>query len=103
MNRTELIQEVHESLPPFFRSKVSLKATEAVVDTLFQVIMETTVQGNPIRIQGFGNITPVIRPPQLSYSARLKRNKMSRPFAQIRFRMCAGWKRAFKEVLTKEG
>lgn len=101
MTRSELVLEVCEALPPYYRARFGQKGVRRVIELTLQKIMEATLQGEQVRIRGFGKFTPKVRAPHLSYSRKEKREKLCRHYGIVTLSICKGWKEALKEMVSK--
>jgi nucleoid DNA-binding protein len=101
MVKSDLVNEVFESLPRSYKNKLNRRVVQKIVDLTFESIIAATLQGEEVKIYGFGNFRPVIKAPHWAYSAQCKGTKMSRPYAMMSFKMSKGWKETFKRILAK--
>lgn len=100
MTKSELIMEVAEMIQEE-HPEIKNEVVREIIDATLESIVAATLQGEEVRLHGFAILRPLIRSGHMAYSAKEKRNKMSRPYAQIRLKMSRGWKEAFKLVLSK--
>lgn len=101
MVKSDLVNEVFESLPTSYRNRLNRRVVQKIIDLAFESIIAATLQGEEVKIYGFGNFRPVIKAPHWAYSAQCKGTKMSRPYAMMSFKMSKGWKETFKRILAK--
>ena len=101
MIKYDLITEVYDSLSKVDKGRLNRRVVQRILDSAFETIIASTLQGEEVKIYGFGTFRPVIKAPHWAYSAQCKGTKMSRPYAVISFSMSKGWKEAFKRILEK--
>ena len=101
MTKSELIKEVYDSLPIYYRTRFGKKGVQRVVDEVFNTIIAATLQGEDVRIKKFATFWPMMRAPHMAYSGKGKRKKLSKPYIRIMFRTGSAWKKALAETLKK--
>lgn len=100
MTKNELILEVTESVKEKYKD-MSERKVRLILEEAFESIIAATLSGEEVKIRGFANMRPNIKPPHRAYSKQCGGLKMSRPYASISFKMSRGWKEAFKQVLAE--
>lgn len=100
MTKSELIKEVYDELPIYYRTRFGKKGVQRVVDEVFNTIIAATLQGEDVRIKKFATFWPVMRAPHLAFSGKERRTKMSKPYIRIIFRASAAWKKALAKTLN---
>lgn len=101
MTRSELIKEVYDALPQYYRTKFGMKGVRRVVDEVFTAIIASTLQGEDVRIKNFATFYPMMRAPHLAYSAKGARTRMSKPYIRIMFKTSVAWKKALADTLSR--
>jgi nucleoid DNA-binding protein len=101
VTRSELIKEVYDSLPPYYKVKFGLKGVRRVVDETFDSIIAATLQGEEVRIRNFASFRPQRRAPHRAFSGKARDVVMSKPYIKIVFSASKAWKRALANVLEQ--
>lgn len=102
MTKTELLKEVCDALPIYYRTRFGKKGVQRVVDEVFTTIISATLQGEDVRIKNFATFYPMMRAPHMAYSAKGAKTKMSKPYLRIMFKTSVAWKRALAETLKRK-
>ena len=100
MNRTELIRDVYDSLPPYYKNRFGLRGVRRIIDEAFDSIIAATLQGETVEIRGFASFRPQLRAPHKAFSGKERKTVMSKPYIRIVFSAGKAWKRALAKVLT---
>lgn len=101
MTKTELIAEVYDSLPLYYRTRFGKAGVQRVIDSLFDLIISATLQGEDVRIKDFATFYPTLCPPRQAFSGKERKLIMSKPFIRIVFKTSVRWKRALADTLKR--
>jgi nucleoid DNA-binding protein len=97
MTRIQLRKRVLATVPVDIRKamgELSEPITNHIVDATLEAIMDATVEGEKVRIYGFGSLETSVRPPHLVY-CNLSHDpgfKVTKPHVRVYLRPCTAWK-----------
>ena len=92
MTRAELVQEIFDRLPPYYKTKLPKTLINMVIDNMFEVIMEQLMIGVPVHIRKFGRFDPFVRSNGKHWDYKLGEVKDVRPYLIVYFRLSRKWK-----------
>lgn len=101
MTRSELIKEVYNALPIYYRTRFGMNGVQRVVDEVFTSIIAATLQGEDVRIKKFATFYPKLCPPRRAFSGKERKLVMSKPHVRIIFKASDVWKRALADTLKR--
>ena len=107
MNRTQLRKEVLKALPPFYRRRLGQLAhriATLMVDTTLSTIMDATLRGEKVVLDGFGSFDTSVRKPHLVYTNLSKQPeyKVTRPYVRVFLRPCTAWKKQLADGIQDQ-
>ena len=101
MIRSELVEEVYNRLPQYYRSRYNKKAILRILVTAFEIIMETTSLGEEVSIINFAKISSYKKASHKVWCGLTQEWTEARQHMKLRLRASKRWKnmlqRAWKE------
>lgn len=97
MNRKQLRQQVFNTIPTLdlaTMGKDGQRIASSLVDATLDHIIVATLEGEIVRIDGFGTFEAIAREPHLVYCnlSQSPGYKVTKPYVRVYLRPCSAWK-----------
>lgn len=67
--------------------KITIKESQTVIDTLFNVIKESIEQGGTVKLNGFGNFSSIVIPPRSVINPKTLLPMITEPVRKVKFKV----------------
>jgi len=98
MTQSELIEELFDRLPPFYKLRLPRSTIKMVIKIMFDIIMEQLLICEPVQIYGYGILNPKVIRGRRFRDKDTNEIKDAKPFLQVNFRLS---RRNFRELSKK--
>jgi nucleoid DNA-binding protein len=102
MTGAEVIDEVYQRLPVFWRTKIGRARVKMIIHLLYEVIIEATASGESVRIREFARFEARERKSQRVYCPIIGEHRKAKEHLRVVTTSAKKWRRALQVAANKE-
>lgn len=99
MTQSELIEEIYQRLPPYYRLKLPRTKIRMVIESLMDVIIERLIVCEPIQFRRYGTLDPSVVTGRKYRDRDTNEIKPAEPYLAVRFRIARKWRDLSKRMI----
>jgi len=102
VTKKELVDEVFNRLPIFWRTRIGKKRVKLIIELCFDTIIETTASGEPVKILNFAKFETRERRSHTVYCPVIGEHRKAKEHLRVIMKPSRVWRDMLQRVAGKE-